>query len=342
MANFGGHAIPGSFFLLLGFWLTVKNILQHHWRTKHPKGRPITPPFFKKMNYFEGGLAMFASFVGACPSRLLSTLEPLRNLHSSHGGWPCCLLSGIMVEQFVPDGPHAHLYNNENNEWVKLMNWQHSTMYLFFGIYGIVLVASTATKLVPVGVNRLALSIALFVEGKGVEKLDLKKKKKKNLSHHKCVSLVIFCHVPPGFLFYYHVHMRPPLDSHIHSLLLVAVFGCSASIMLEVFIKDNIILELFGACMFILQGSWFYQVNVKCLNVAQLFWICAKHSASVCQKKKYLMEGYDCFRLFNPPKNKLDATKNHQPTFGNSVYLISFVWCQFFLFLFIEKSKLRI
>lgn len=85
---------------------------------------------------------------------------------------PCCLLSGIMVEQFVPDGPHAHLYSNEHSEWVKLMNWQHSTMYLFFGIYGMVLVASTASKLVPVGVNRLALSIALFVEGKGVEKLD--------------------------------------------------------------------------------------------------------------------------------------------------------------------------
>lgn len=68
------------------------------------------------------------------------------------------------------------------------------------------------------------------------------------LSHH------------PGFLFYYHVHSRPPLDAHIHTLLLVAVFGGSASTMLEVFIRDNIILELFKGCMFILQGSWFYQV----------------------------------------------------------------------------------
>lgn len=57
--------------------------------------------------------------------------------------------------------------------------------------------------------------------------------------------------------------MRPALDAHIHTLLLVAVFAGSASIMLEVFIKDNIILELFGGCMFILQGSWFYQVNTN-------------------------------------------------------------------------------
>ncbi|XP_070773961.1 transmembrane protein 45B [Enoplosus armatus] len=198
MANFGGHAIPGSFFLFFGFWLTVKHILQHYWRTSQPKRRQTMPPFFKRIDYVEGGFQIFASFVG------------------------------IMVEQFVVDGPHAHLYNRENNSWVKLMNWQHSTMYLFFGIAGIALVASTTSKLVPAGVDRLALSLALFVE---------------------------------GFLFYYHLHNRPLLDAHVHSLLLVAVFSGSASTMLEVFLRDNITLELLRACLFILQGSWFYQIG---------------------------------------------------------------------------------
>lgn len=156
------------------------------------------PSFLKKMQYFEGGFQMFAAFVG------------------------------IMVEQFVHDGPHAHLYDTENNSWVKLMNWQHSTMYLFFGIAGIALVATTASKLVPVGVDRLAVSVALFVE---------------------------------GFLFYYHVQSRPHLDAHIHSLLLVAVFGGSACSMLTVFTRDHIILELLGACLFILQGTWFCQIG---------------------------------------------------------------------------------
>ncbi|KAM7397961.1 hypothetical protein PAMA_006030 [Pampus argenteus] len=198
MANFGGHAIPGTFFLFYGFWLIVKHTLQHYWRTRHPKGRQIMHPSFKRMDYVEGGFKIFAAFVG------------------------------IMVEQFVVDGPHAHLYNTENKSWVKLMNWQHGTMYLFFGISGIALVASTASKTVPTGVDRLALSLALFVE---------------------------------GFLFYFHVHNRPPLDAHIHSLLLVAVFGGSASTMLEVFMRENIVLELFRACLFILQGSWFYQIG---------------------------------------------------------------------------------
>ncbi|XP_053187854.1 transmembrane protein 45B [Scomber japonicus] len=215
MANFGGHAIPGTFFLFYGFWLAVKHTLQHYWRTNQPKGRQILPPSFKRMEYIEGGLKIFAAFVG------------------------------IMVEQFVVDGPHAHLYDTENKSWVKLMNWQHGTMYLFFGISGIALVASTASKMVPVGVDRLALSLALFVE---------------------------------GFLFYFHVHNRPALDAHIHTLLLVAVFGGSASTMLEVFMRDHIVLELLRACLFILQGSWFYQIGFVLYPLSGPEWDLTKHN----------------------------------------------------------------
>lgn len=73
--------------------------------------------------------------------------------------------AGIMAEQFVPDGPHAHLYQDG---WVKLMNWQHSTMYLFFGISGIADVLSVSSLPVPVGLDRLSLSLALFVEGTSI------------------------------------------------------------------------------------------------------------------------------------------------------------------------------
>ncbi|XP_073335761.1 transmembrane protein 45B [Pagrus major] len=214
MANFGGHAIPGSFFLIYGFWLTVKCILHHYWRTNQPKGRQIMPPFFKRMEYTEGGFIIFASFVG------------------------------IMVEQFVVDGPHAHLYDSENHSWVKLMNWQHSTMYLFFGLAGIAIVANTASTLVPAGVDRLVISLALFVE---------------------------------GFLFYYHVQSRPHLDAHIHTLLLVAVFSGSASTMLEVFIRDNIILELLRGCLFILQGSWFFQIGFVLYPLSGPQWDLEQH-----------------------------------------------------------------
>lgn len=64
----------------------------------------------------------------------------------------------------------------------------------------------------------------------------------------------------PGFLFYFHLHNRTALDQHIHSLLLVAVFGGAASTILEAFLRDNCLLEVLRSSLAILQGTWFYQV----------------------------------------------------------------------------------
>ncbi|KAL4658598.1 transmembrane protein 45B [Arapaima gigas] len=198
MANFKGHALPGSFFLLFGLWWSVKYPLRHCWKKRLLGARQQMPKFFNRLEFIEGVLKVFFAFVG------------------------------IMAEQFVPDGPHAHLYNTKDQVWVKLMNWQHSTMYLFYGISGIADILSTSPLPVPQGLDRLCLSFALFVE---------------------------------GFLFYFHVQDRPHLDKHIHSLLLVAVFGGSASCFLEVFKRDHAVLELFRSSMAILQGTWFFQIG---------------------------------------------------------------------------------
>lgn len=67
-------------------------------------------------------------------------------------------------------------------------------------------------------------------------------------------------HVLAGCLFYYHVLHRPMLDQHIHSLLLITIFAGAGSILLEVFLRDNIVLEMFRAHITIVQGTWFWQV----------------------------------------------------------------------------------
>ena len=54
---------------------------------------------------------------------------------------------------------------------------------------------------------------------------------------------------------------RPPLDQHIHSLLLYAVFGGALSLSVEVVLRDNIVLELFRTSLLLLQATWFWQVN---------------------------------------------------------------------------------
>lgn len=83
-----------------------------------------------------------------------------------------------------------------------------------------------------------------------------------------------------GFLFYHHVHNRPPLDQYIHSLLLCAVFGGALSIFLEVILRDNIVLELFRTSLVILQGTWFWQVIMPTmlltLSIMGPHWACVQ------------------------------------------------------------------
>lgn len=46
------------------------------------------------------------------------------------------------------------------------MNWQHSTMYLFFGVSGIIdMLTYLYFNIVPLGVDRLVLAMAVFSEG---------------------------------------------------------------------------------------------------------------------------------------------------------------------------------
>ncbi|NXM12823.1 TM45B protein, partial [Ploceus nigricollis] len=197
MANFKGHALPGSFFLLFGLWWSVKYPLQYLSQKVNKKSHRAY--CFQRVDAIEGGIKILFS------------------------------LTGMLAEQFVPDGPHLYLYSGEKHDWVKLMNWQHTTMYLFYGLSGVVDVLTYISRVVPQGLDRLMLAVAVFVE---------------------------------GCLFYYHVLHRPMLDQHIHSLLLITIFAGAGSILLEVFLRDNIVLEMFRAHITIVQGTWFWQIGV--------------------------------------------------------------------------------
>ncbi|XP_041067275.1 transmembrane protein 45A isoform X2 [Carcharodon carcharias] len=198
MGNFKGHALPGSFFLLFGLWWSVKYPMRYLCRKNKSVCYLVSISGHRRLDIIEG--IVKASFA----------------------------LIGMIAEQFVPDGPHMKLYDYEEKHWDHLMNWQHATMYLFYGISGIVDIIVHITPAVPLALDRLMLAIAVFIE---------------------------------GFLFYYHVHGRAMLDIHVHILLLVAVFGGSISIFLEVFLRGNIVLELLRTSLCILQGSWFWQIG---------------------------------------------------------------------------------
>ncbi|XP_043927268.1 transmembrane protein 45A [Protopterus annectens] len=199
MGNFKGHALPGTFFLLFGLWWSVKYPLKYILKKKNKNVCYImSAKGFHQLEVAEG--IVKAAFA----------------------------LIGMVAEQFVPDGPHLKLYNYEEKQWNHLMNWQHGTMYLFYGMSGLVDIMAHTSSVVPLAMDRLMFSTAAFVE---------------------------------GFMFYYHVHGRLMLDVHVHQLLLVAIFGVAFCLFLEVFLRGNLGLELLRTSFFILQGTWFWQIG---------------------------------------------------------------------------------
>lgn len=75
------------------------------------------------------------------------------------------LCPGILAEQFVPTGPHLQLYSPKTHSWTDLTHWHYTTMYLFFLLSGIVDIVSHSPLRLPLGLDRLALGMALLVEG---------------------------------------------------------------------------------------------------------------------------------------------------------------------------------
>ncbi|XP_008405817.1 transmembrane protein 45A [Poecilia reticulata] len=139
-----------------------------------------------------------------------------------------CSVIGMICEQYAANGPMLHLYDFAEKHWEQLHIWQHTTMYLFFFLAAVVSLILHTTKALPVALDKLMLAIAFFVE---------------------------------GFLFLYHLHGRTMLDVHVHQLLLYGIFGESLIFFLEVFHRDNIILDLLCCTLTLLQGSWFWQIG---------------------------------------------------------------------------------
>uniref|UniRef100_A0A673TUQ1 Transmembrane protein 45A n=1 Tax=Suricata suricatta TaxID=37032 RepID=A0A673TUQ1_SURSU len=134
MGSFRGHAIPGTFFITMGIWWTIKCTLKYackkHKRTSYLGSKAL----FHRIEIVEGIVII------------------------------CMALFGMLAEQFVDEGPHLALYNYKEGQWVQLLSWHHSTMYFFFGLVGVVNALRLIISSFPISLNKLLLSNALFVE----------------------------------------------------------------------------------------------------------------------------------------------------------------------------------
>ncbi|XP_062251882.1 transmembrane protein 45A [Platichthys flesus] len=217
MGSFKGHALPGSFFLVAGLWWTAKYSLWHATRRNKNVGstRLASRASQRRLEIIESSIVVFFSFFG------------------------------MLAEQFFAGGPKLQLYNFTEKHWEYLMNWQHATMYLFFGLAGIVSLIIHTTEAFPLTLDRLMLAIAFFNE---------------------------------GFLFFYHLHGRSMLDVHVHQLLLYAICGGAFVAFLEVFQRGNIILELLRCCLTVVQGTWFWQIGFVLYSPSGTEWDMKDHN----------------------------------------------------------------
>ncbi|XP_077989892.1 transmembrane protein 45B-like [Glandiceps talaboti] len=142
--TFEGHVLPGTFFLVYGFWWTFHitriyiihnndhySVLVNRPRSSKKYSRCLCYVFIQKAQLFEGVTKVLATLVGAL-------------LEANSASW-----------EMVDDKNRFHGQNN----------WHHVTMYMFFGFSGIVDVLSqTCVRLAP-GRDKLYLSIAFAAEG---------------------------------------------------------------------------------------------------------------------------------------------------------------------------------
>ncbi|NXT64079.1 TM45B protein, partial [Chaetops frenatus] len=192
--SFVGSALRGTFFFAFGLWWSVRCPLKYLRR----KADTEAQPGHGRAEVFEGAIKAFFALVG------------------------------ILVEQFVPTGPHLQLYSPKTHSWTDLTHWHYSTIYLFFLLSGITDVVSHSLLKLPPGLDQLSLSLALLVEG------------------------LLFC---------FRDYSDAVLDQHLHSLLAMAIFAGALCALLEVFLRNHIILETFRTSSFLLQGSWLWQIG---------------------------------------------------------------------------------
>ncbi|XP_035130116.1 transmembrane protein 45A isoform X2 [Callithrix jacchus] len=134
MGSFIGHALPGSFFLIIGLWWCTKSILKYVCKKQ-------------KRTCYLGSKALF---------HRLEILEGITLVGMA--------LTGMAGEQFIPGGPYLKLYDYKQGQWNQLLGWHHFTMYFFFGLIGVAHILCFIFSSLPFCLIKLMLSNALFVE----------------------------------------------------------------------------------------------------------------------------------------------------------------------------------
>ncbi|XP_077991597.1 transmembrane protein 45A-like [Glandiceps talaboti] len=207
--TFRGHILPGTLFIITGIWWAfhvVRSVVIINEKTSHRnKGngcqtsRIIRMVVFNKPLQTEGMFILFGCVCGI-----------VGGIAATHG-------------QVIIDG-----------EFVHVSDLHHITMYMFFGVTGLIEISSHYCITLAPRREKFFLSVSFAVE---------------------------------GFLFYLHAHYSPPPGVVlIHNLLVFACFSCAFFTFLEMLLPREQFLPLLRVGFTLLQGCWFYQIAFTLFN----------------------------------------------------------------------------
>ena len=133
MGTFGGHALPGSFFILFAVWWTI-NIFRCYYQSLLKNGSPYRNS---------------ATFPCLCLCGRLA-------------GWE---LEGFLKIFFALVGFLGEVITGTSNgKFVHLGNGQHATMFFFFGMTGVIDLLLHHKVPLPQFTNYISMALALIVE----------------------------------------------------------------------------------------------------------------------------------------------------------------------------------
>ncbi|XP_055449489.1 transmembrane protein 45A isoform X2 [Psammomys obesus] len=132
MGSFRGHALPGTFFIIMGFWWCTKSILKYVYKKQTKTCYLSSKTLLRRAEIWEGVVVIIMAF------------------------------TGMVGEQFISGGPSLTLY--KDGQWYELLEWHHTTMYFFFGLQGVAQILCFTTNIFPLSLSKLMLSNAIFVE----------------------------------------------------------------------------------------------------------------------------------------------------------------------------------
>ncbi|XP_070541293.1 transmembrane protein 45B-like [Ptychodera flava] len=213
MGTFEGHALPGSFFLVFSIWWTIKYSYRFIQKSSNPASRRR-----KTENSSNGKWTRRIGRVRGLPAEFYEGLIIAG----------MCLVGFICEQSWPYKKWEMFSHTDPNHRFVNGAEWQHCTMYVFFGIYGSVLVMARTCVPGLQAYEMLFLALSYFVE---------------------------------GLFFYFHVHGRTPLDISVHYMLVIGVAVSTLCAVVEIWKKDDVLLPFVRVGFTMVQGTWFWQVG---------------------------------------------------------------------------------